>query len=97
MYSITLACVILFAIVGSIVSWLKGCRLELNHVITQGGSGATFPVFVLMPIVPFDDHLMEIMSQSWVTVGMAGLLGAGVLLNALFRPPTHSNGSDASV
>ena len=97
MYGITIISGLLFAAIGAVHSWLKGCGFQLAHVATQGGSGATFPVFLLMPFVPFDDHLMAAMAQSWVTVAIAGLLGAGVTLFGLFQAPppkARRNGRD---
>ena len=87
MYGITIGFGLLFAAIGAAHSWIKGCGFQFVHIVTQGGSGATFPVFLLMPFVPFDDHLMAAMAQSWVTVGLAGLLGAGVTLYGLFQAP----------
>ena len=58
------------------------------NTFTQAGSGATFPTFVLLPFVPFDqEHLLQTMEQSWVMVGIAGLLGAGVTISGLWMLP----------
>jgi drug/metabolite transporter (DMT)-like permease len=92
-YGVTILSAVAFALIGAAVSWWKGCGFQPVHVIMQCGSGATFPVFVLMPFVPFDRHLIDTMAQSWVTVGIAGLLGAGVAIYALFQPPSPLNGN----
>lgn len=60
--------------------------------ITQAGSGASFPTFVMMPFVPFDADLMTTLTQSWFTVALAGLIGAGVSIYSLWHQPKH-NGS----
>lgn len=87
MYTLTIGCGLLFALIGLLHSLIKRRGLDLVHIATQGGSGATFPVFLLMPVVPFDQHLMDAMAQTWVTVGLAGLLGGGVTIYGLFQLP----------
>jgi hypothetical protein len=94
MYGLTILCGLLFAGIGAAHSYMKGRGFQFVHVVTQGGSGATFPTFLLMPFVPFDSHLMAAMAQSWVTVGLAGLLGAGVTLYGLFQLPHHKKRRD---
>lgn len=89
MYGLTLLCALLFALVGTIISFFKRQGFHLINTFMQAGSGATFPTFVIMPFVPFDQHLMTTMAQSWVMVGIAGLLGAGVTVWGLFVMPAH--------
>lgn len=87
LYACTLLSALAFAVIGTIIAFVRGKGLHLVNTFTQAGSGSTFPTFVLMPFVPFDEHLMEAMAQSWVMVGLAGVLGAGVTLSGLWKLP----------
>ena len=86
-YALTLLSALAFAVVGTLIAVARGKGFHLVNTFTQAGSGSTFPTFLLMPFVPFDEHLMEAMAQSWVMVGLAGLLGAGVTLSGLWKLP----------
>jgi hypothetical protein len=87
LYGLTLISAMIFAVLGSLIAIGRGKGFHLANTFTQAGSGATFPTFLLMPLVPFDEHLMAAMAQSWVMVGLAGLLGAGVTLSGLWMLP----------
>ena len=87
-YGLTLASALLFAALGTIIALARGKGFHLINTFTQAGSGATFPTFVILPFVPFDqEHLLQMMEQSWVMVGIAGALGAGVTISGLWMLP----------
>ena len=84
-------CAGVFAIVGTVVGWFLKRPFNPMTAITQAGSGASFPTFIMMPFVPFDADLMNALAQSWVSVGMAGLIGVGVTIYSLWHQPKNGN------
>ena len=91
LYALTLVSALIFAALGTCIALGRGKGFHLANTFTQAGSGATFPTFMLMPFVPFDEHLMSAMAQSWVMVGLAGFLGAGVTISGLWMLPMGHN------
>ena len=40
-----------------------------------------------MPLIPFDEDLLAPLAQSWFTVALAGIIGAGITLRSLWYGP----------
>ena len=88
LYGCTMACALAFAVVGSIMSMRRHRRISGMMAIAQAGSGASFPVFILLPLVPYDPDILEALTEnSWVTVALAGLIGAGAAIYSLWHHP----------
>lgn len=63
--------------------WTEG-KFQIWHTVAQTGSGTMFPIFVMLPFVPYDHDLAEALIAEPLGVLLAGLLGAGVSIYALF-------------
>jgi hypothetical protein len=87
MYGMTIAFALGFAVIGVGYSFFRGRGFNVISAFANFGSGSTFPVFIMMPFVPYDEHLIETMKQAWISVGAAGLIGAGVTIYGLFQLP----------
>ena len=59
--------------------------------ISNLSSGSSFVIYVLMPFVPFDEDLLAPLAQSWFTVALAGIIGAGIMVRSLWRHPGPAN------
>ena len=86
-YLLSLIGALLFAVVGAIISFSRHRNVLPDLSITNLSSGSSFVIYVLMPLVPFDEDLLVPLAQSWFTVALAGIIGASITLRSLWRGP----------
>lgn len=92
-YLVSMIGALLFAGAGYMIGLARdrqmpaGVRATADVHIANLGSGSSFPIYLLMPLVPFDEHLLAALAQSWFTVALAGFIGAGITLRSLWRRP----------
>ena len=87
LYGCSIASALIFAAIYVMRCMRRGRGFHLVDTITQAGSGSTFPIFLLMPVIPFDKDLLTGVTAGWTTFGLAGLIGVGVTLYGLFAAP----------
>lgn len=101
-YLLSLMGAVIFAALGKAISLYRRRRAqhgnapanrghtEVGSTIAYLGSGSSFVIFVIMPLVPFDEDLLLPLNQSWLTVALAGIIGAGITLRSLWGEPDRS-------
>lgn len=92
-YLLSLIGAVLFAGVGAAISLSRRRGRAENGSAHSGftianlSSGSSFVIYILMPLVPFDEDLLAPLAQSWFTVALAGIIGASITLQSLWRGP----------
>lgn len=90
---------IITALIFALIAGVRSAKDKQNrnqtwmwHIGAQAGTGAMFPIFVIIPFVPYDRDLAGVIYTEPVPVFFAGAFGAGVALYALFRTHTKASG-----
>lgn len=97
-YLLSLIGALLFASAGAVIVLIRGRtrsgdggawsnRSLSNLSISNLSSGSSFVIYLLMPLVPFDEDLLLPLAQSWFTVALAGIIGASISVRSLWRQP----------
>jgi len=92
-YLLSLIGAVLFAGVGAAISLSRrrgragNGSAHSGFTIANLSSGSSFVIYILMPLVPFDEDLLAPLAQSWFTVALAGIIGASITLQSLWRGP----------
>ena len=86
-YLVSLIGALLFAGLGAMISFSRNRSILPDLGIANLSSGSSFVIYLLMPLVPFDEDLLAPLAQSWFTVALAGIIGASITLRSLWRGP----------
>lgn len=97
-YLLSLIGALLFASAGAEIALIRGRTRSgdggassdisfSNLSISNLSSGSSFVIYLLMPLVPFDEDLLLPLAQSWFTVALAGIIGASISVRSLCRQP----------
>lgn len=97
-YLLSLIGALLFASAGAVIALIRGrarsgdggasSDISLSNLsISNLSSGSSFVIYLLMPLVPFDEDLLLPLAQSWFTVALAGIIGASISVRSLWRQP----------
>jgi drug/metabolite transporter (DMT)-like permease len=91
-FAVLQACVLsaaLFGVGAIILTAIAERTLQIWHAATQAGNGAMFPIFFLLPFVPFDHDLAEALYAEPLPVIFAGIFAMGASIYIFFRTTTH--------
>lgn len=86
-YLLSLIGALLFAGMGAIISFSRNRSILSDLSIANLSSGSSFVIYLVLPLVPFDEDLLVPLAQSWFTVALAGIIGATITLRSLWRGP----------
>lgn len=94
-YLLSLIGALMFAALGKAISLYRRrrARTQAGSAIAHLGSSSSFVIYLILPLVPFDEDLLLPLGQSWLTVALAGIIGAGNAALPVGRIRTCASGN----